>query len=96
MRNLEEQVEFLLQQAVVAAQRDGLVPPQEIVARDGGQHAGAHPRLAVGVAGDAGGNGALAVVPRLSGLGFKAEAVGQGPAPRLFRLDQDRLVGGLA
>ena len=96
VRNLEEQVDALLEQAVGALQRGRLLAAEEIVAGDVGQHARADAGLAVGIAGDAGCNRAGAVVLRLSGLRLEAEAVGQRPAPRLDGLQQNGFVGLVA
>jgi hypothetical protein len=51
VRILEEQVDLLLEQAVGALQRGRLLPAEEIVAGNVGQHAGADAGLAVGIAG---------------------------------------------
>ena len=96
MRNLVEKADALLQQAVGAPQRGRLLAAEEVVAGDVGEHAGAHAGLAVGAAGDASRRGARAVVLRLAGLRLKTEAVGQRPAPRLHRLQQNRLLGRVA
>ena len=56
-------------------------------------HAGADAGFAVGIAGDAAGVGAGAVVLRRSGLGLEAEAVGESPAARFSGLKQDRSCG---
>ena len=93
MRNLEEQVDFLLQQAVGALHRSRLLAAEEIVAGEVGKHARADSGFAVGIAGNAAGCGARAVVLRSSGLGFEAEAIGQSPPPRLRGLQQDGLAG---
>ena len=96
MRNLIEQADALLEQAVGAAHRSRLLAAEEPVARDIGQHARADAGLAVGTAGDSGCGCARAVVLRLPGLRLKAEAVGQRPAPRFDGLDQHGFLGRVA
>ena len=76
VRNLIEQADALLEQAVGAAQRGRLIAAEESVARDRGQHARADAGFSVRIAGDSGSEGARAVVLRLSGLRLKTEAVG--------------------
>ncbi len=70
-----------------------MLPAEEIVAGDVDEHARADSGLAVGVASGAAGDDAVAVVVRCSGLRLEADAVGQDPAPRLGRLQQNCLVG---
>ncbi len=92
MRILVEQVDLLLEQAVGALQRGGLLAAEEVVAGEVGENTGADAGFAVGIAGHAAGDGARAVVLRRSGLRLEAEAVGEGPAPRLGGLEQDGLL----
>ena len=91
VRNLEEQVDLLFQQAVGALQRSRLLAAEEVVAGDVGQHARADAGLARGIAVCAAEDDQAAVVVRRSGLGLEAEAVGERPAARLHRLHQHRL-----
>src|ERR1700728_1566729 len=91
MRDLVEQAEALLKQAVRAAQRNGLLAAKKIVARDVDEAARADAGFAIGIARHASGRGAGAVVLRLAGLGLESNAVGKCPAPRFDGLQQNRL-----
>ena len=93
VRDLEEQIDLLFEQAIGALQRGRLLAAEEVVAGEVDKHAGADAGDAVGIAGDAAGDGAGAVVLRRSGLRLEAEAVGKGPAARFSGLQQNGLAG---
>ena len=92
MRYLVLNSDALLKQAVGSAQGDGLLAAKKSLRVIVGEDAGADAGFAVGIASDASGNGAGAVVLRLASLGLEAEAVGERPAARFDGLQQDGLL----